>query len=135
ENAFIHWDGSTWNYVSGAGEPPSTGYFLQGLGKVSSSDVWAVGHTHTNVGGSFDGTLTEHFSSNCPQPTATLAATSTPTVTGTPIATATNYVVIPATGTIVPGTTDIGNHCGDCVTTISLPFLATLYDQSFTQAT
>ena len=32
----------------------------------------------------------------------------------------------------MPGTTDIGNHGDDTVTTISLPFPYTLYDQSFT---
>ena len=31
----------------------------------------------------------------------------------------------------MPGTVDISNHC-DCVTTISLPFSFTLYDQTFT---
>ena len=32
----------------------------------------------------------------------------------------------------MPGTTDIGNHGDDTVTTIALPFPYTLYDQSFT---
>jgi hypothetical protein len=32
---------------------------------------------------------------------------------------------------IVPGTTDIGNHCDDCVSTIALPFPYTLYDQTY----
>jgi hypothetical protein len=32
----------------------------------------------------------------------------------------------------VPGTTDIGNHGDDTVTTIALPFPYTLYDQTFT---
>jgi len=31
------------------------------------------------------------------------------------------------------GTTDTGNHCDDCDTLISLPFLYTLYNQTFTQ--
>ena len=35
-------------------------------------------------------------------------------------------------GSIVPGTTDIGNHGDDTVTTIALPFSYALYDQSFT---
>ena len=35
---------------------------------------------------------------------------------------------------IVPGTTDIGNHCDDCTTVISLPFSLTLYDQTFTSS-
>ena len=32
----------------------------------------------------------------------------------------------------MPGTTDIGNHGDDTVTTVALPFPFTLYDQSFT---
>ena len=32
----------------------------------------------------------------------------------------------------MPGTTDIGNHGDDTVTTIALPFPYTLYDQTFT---
>jgi len=35
-------------------------------------------------------------------------------------------------GAIVPGTTDIGNHGDDTVTTIALPFSYSLYDQTFT---
>ena len=35
----------------------------------------------------------------------------------------------------MPGVTDIGNHCDDCTTTISLPFPYSLYDQSFTSVT
>ncbi len=34
-------------------------------------------------------------------------------------------------GSIVPGTTDIGNHGDDAVTTIALPFSYSLYDQTF----
>ena len=56
--------------------------------------------------------------------------TPTPTPTGTPCNAA--YVVTQIGGTIVPGTTDIGNHGDDTVTTIALPFPFTLYDQSFT---
>jgi hypothetical protein len=36
---------------------------------------------------------------------------------------------------IVPGTTDIGNHCDDCTTTIALPFAYSLYDQSYNSIT
>ena len=32
----------------------------------------------------------------------------------------------------MPGTTDIGNHGDDTVTTVALPFPYSLYDQSFT---
>jgi hypothetical protein len=36
--------------------------------------------------------------------------------------------------TIVPGTTDVGNHCDDCTTLISLPFAYQLYGTTFTSA-
>jgi hypothetical protein len=127
-SAFIHWDGSTWNYVTPVSPPPNTAYFLQGLGGAASTDLWAVGNTSTGVGGVFDGTLTEHYSTDCPPPTPT------PTITGTPSPTPTNYAVIPITGTIAPGTTDIGNHCDNCVTNINLPFPITLYDGQFSTA-
>jgi Tol biopolymer transport system component len=45
------------------------------------------------------------------------------------------YAFTPSNGaSIVPGTTDVGNHCDDCVTAIALPFTYQLYDQSFTTA-
>ena len=69
-------------------------------------------------------------------PTPTATATFTPTPTPTPTLTPTPcigvYVINQIGGSIVPGTTDIGNHGDDTVTTISLPFPYTLYDQSFT---
>ncbi len=42
------------------------------------------------------------------------------------------YAISSSTGTIVPGTTDIGNHCDDCVTAVSLPFPVKLYNSTFT---
>ncbi len=42
-----------------------------------------------------------------------------------------HYDIAQIGGSIVPGTTDIGNHGDDVVTTIALPFNYTLYDQSF----
>src|SRR4029079_9084664 len=59
-----------------------------------------------------------------PTPTATATASCTP-----------SYTFTSGTGTLVPGTTDTGNHCDDCVTVVSLPFSVTLYDQTFTSAT
>ena len=41
------------------------------------------------------------------------------------------YVITPGTGTIVPGTTDTGNHIDDGSTFVSLPFPFTLYDQTY----
>src|SRR5205823_11009900 len=70
-----------------------------------------------------------------PRPTAT--ATATPTVAGSATPTPTcppsnNYVITQIGGSIVPGTTDTGNHGDDTVVTIPLPFSYTLYDQTFT---
>ena len=41
------------------------------------------------------------------------------------------YVISQIGGSIVPGTTDIGNHTDDGTTFVSLPFNYTLYDQIF----
>jgi hypothetical protein len=43
----------------------------------------------------------------------------------------TDVRVATGTNTIVPGTTDTGNHCDDCDTNIGLPFSFTLYEQTF----
>lgn len=80
-------------------------------------------------------------------PTSTGFPTNTPTVTRTPIITPvgtvtprpcepdTNYVVTQSLGAqIVPGETDIGNHCDDCTTTVFLPFPFWFYGQTFTLA-
>jgi hypothetical protein len=46
-----------------------------------------------------------------------------------------DYTVATSTGaSIVPGTTDTGNHCDDCATLINLPFAAQFYDRSYTSA-
>src|SRR5439155_6282753 len=42
-----------------------------------------------------------------------------------------DYTITTGSGTIVPGTTDTGNHCDDCITLIALPFPVTFYDQTF----
>ena len=47
-----------------------------------------------------------------------------------------SYAITQSSGVaIVPGTTDIGNHCDDCTTTIGLPFPYTFYGQIFNNAT
>jgi hypothetical protein len=66
----------------------------------------------------------------CPTNTPTPSITATATVVGCPIG---NYVVAQGAATIVPGTTNIGSNCDDCVINVTLPFLYTLYDQAFTQ--
>jgi hypothetical protein len=42
-----------------------------------------------------------------------------------------HYDIAQIGGSIVPGTTDIGNHGDDLVTTIAVPFPYTLYDQTY----
>ena len=42
-----------------------------------------------------------------------------------------DYTITTGSGTIVPGTTDTGNHCDDCITPIALPFPVTFYDETF----
>src|SRR5947199_5440627 len=66
-----------------------------------------------------------------PTPTPSATASPTPTNTPTPTPCVSQYVVSQIGGSIVPGTTDIGNHCDDCTTTVALPFPYTLYDQSY----
>ena len=44
------------------------------------------------------------------------------------------YTTTTGAGVIVPGTTDIGNHCDDCPTAITLPFPFTFYGTTYTAA-
>ncbi|MDQ2807772.1 MAG: S-layer homology domain-containing protein [Chloroflexota bacterium] len=85
------------------------------------------------------GTPTPTATGTLPTATRTSTATQTATATGTATATATPnpclvYAITTGTGTIVPGTTDIGNACDDCTTTIMLPFPVSLYGQTYTTA-
>ena len=36
--------------------------------------------------------------------------------------------------TIVPGADDVGNHCDDCATALTLPFTVAFYGQNYTAA-
>ena len=70
-----------------------------------------------------------------PSPTPTPTASPTPTATSTPTPTpipCAGLTIIQVGGSIVPGTTDIGNHGDDQVTPLALPFPFTLYGQTFT---
>src|SRR5213595_2051295 len=83
---------------------------------------------HFNFGGSVTaalgaGAITAHTCNT------NAAFTGNYTVEGCP--SPDQYTITPITQAIVPGVTDIGNHCDDCTTTISLPFSYTLYDQTF----
>src|SRR5213079_3376279 len=83
---------------------------------------------HFNFGGSVTanigaGSITAHTCNG------NAAFSATYTVQGCPPAD--HYTISQIGGSIVPGTTDIGNHCDDCVTTMALPFPYTLYDQTY----
>ena len=60
------------------------------------------------------------------------AFTGTYTVDGCPPQN--HYHIAQIGGSIVPGTTDTGNHVDDGTTPVTLPFSYTLYDQTFTTA-
>ena len=53
---------------------------------------------------------------------------------GTPEGIWPTYTFSSTTGTLVPGVTDIGNHCDDCSTSISLPFPVSIYGATYTTA-
>ena len=92
--------------------------------------------------GGYNGTaLAEHLSrTNAPAPCATTTPTATATntaVAATPSPTCAvpqNYIVTNDAAPIAPGITDIGNHCDDCATSITLPFPFSLYGTTYTSA-
>src|SRR5438067_2366578 len=67
-----------------------------------------------------------------PRPVSSLL--DTPTATPTPCGPSTDYAIATATATIVPGTVDIGLHCGNCLTNVALPFPVVFYGTSFSSA-
>jgi hypothetical protein len=112
------------------GVEKDTNYFTQ-VGYNVPQPVAGTKYTWTTV---TCGTPTPTVTGTPPTNTPTRSPTNTPTITPTPV-TPTPYAFCPSMGaTIVPGTIDTGNHCDDCLTTISLPFAFRLYDQTFTSA-
>jgi hypothetical protein len=83
---------------------------------------------HFNFGGSVTASIgAGAITANGCNPNA--AFTGMYTVEGCPPAN--HYDIAQIGGSIVPGSTDIGNHGDDEVTTIALPFPYSLYDQTF----
>src|SRR5882724_5960948 len=107
--------------VSGNSGPSVTGHSVNG-----STVTFTL---HMNFGGTLTATLgSGAITANMCNGNA--AFTGMYTVQGCPPSD--NYTISQITQAIVPGTTDIGNHGDDTVTTIGLPFSYTLYDQTFT---
>src|ERR1051325_1156591 len=70
-----------------------------------------------------------------PTPTSTATATATtPPATASPSPGCVNYTISNSSGSIVPGTTDIGNHTDDGANVIALPFAVNLYGNTYTMA-
>ena len=69
-----------------------------------------------------------------PSPIGTITPTPTPTPAATPSPGCSIYGFSDSSGSIVPGTTDIGNHTDDGTTVIALPFPVTLYGNTYSSA-
>jgi hypothetical protein len=80
------------------------------------------------------GTPTPTVTGTPPTATPTRTPTATPSQTPTPCGNNAGYIVAQGTGTIVPGTTDTGNRCDDCLTTVALPFTYNLYGTGYSVA-
>ena len=141
--------GTLYNFRFDADQPPQNANAMVGYFKTGSPMMVAIqapmgGGTPTPTPTASPTPTATATASPSPTPTATATFTPTPTATATftptPTPTSTStptpcigpYVINQIGGSIVPGTTDIGNHGDDTVTTIALPFPYTLYDQSFT---
>jgi len=66
-----------------------------------------------------------------PSPTPTASPTPTGTATATATPSGCQYTFTTGADTIVPGTTDTGNHIDDGDTFVALPFSFQLYDQTY----
>ena len=142
--------------VGGTFSPPAPGDYQYDVnfnqavdpGSVQTSDLTLTG----NVGGSvtavqvINGNMTARFTVHfnfggsvtasigagaitARQCNPNAAFTGNYTVEGCP--SPDHYTISQITASIVPGTTDIGNHGDDPVTTVALPFSYTLYNQTF----
>ena len=112
--------GTLYNFRFDADQPPNPTNAMAGYFKTGSPSFVGV-QAPGNV----------PLPSPTPTPTASPTPTNTPTPTPTPIPCA-GLTIVQISGSIVPGTTDIGNHGDDTITTVALPFSFTLYGQSFT---
>ncbi len=108
-------------------------------GSTSSLDFPMVNPVQPNNHGSSDAFIARIFDPSgvfTPTPTRTgTPPTATRTATATPCAPDADYSFRRYTDvTLVPGTTDTGNHCDDCNTTVALPFPVRFYGQSYSSA-
>jgi hypothetical protein len=88
--------------------------------------------TEFTLNSPFGGSLTAHIAAGAitdtnGNPNADFSGNYT--VSGCPPS---QYTITAGTDAIVPGTTDSGSHCDDCITMVPLPFTFHLYDQMYT---
>ncbi len=77
-------------------------------------------------------TLAANNAAGRPQPAVSATHSDDVVVLATPAGAGTQYSVNATLGaSILPGTTDIGNHCDDCAGAISVPFAVQLYGQTY----
>src|SRR4029077_15684291 len=138
----IRW-GTLYNFRFDSNQPPQNALATVGFFKTGSPITVAIqapmgGGTPTPTPTASPSPTATATASPTPTSTATATATATFTPTPTPTATSTptpcigTYVFSQIGGSIVPGTTDTGNHGDDQMVTVPLPFSYTLYDQTFT---
>jgi len=115
-----------YNFRFDCNQPPQAVSATVGFFKTGSPMMAAI---QAPMGGGTPSPTPTASPTPTPTPTASPTPTPTPTATATPCGA---YVVTQIGGSIVPGTTDIGNHGDDMVTNVVLPFSYSLYDQAFT---
>ena len=123
------------SYYDGLGVRPTDGVLFATPG--NSDAIYTINPVtgaSTFIGNTGTGSVSDiafRFQGFCPTPTPT----PTPTASPTPTCPIGDYLITATTGTIVPGTTDTGNHFDDGTTAVSLPFAVHFYDQTFSALT
>lgn len=134
-------------YVTGSGRSGSDVDYLTikyGQGSTPTPTATATASptpTATGTATPMNSPTATATASPTPTPTATPtpsepggSPTSTPTPTPTPLQTCCEYITNTAAGAIVPGIIDTGNHCDNCLTSVTFPFQVTFYNQVVSQA-
>ncbi len=122
-NYLAHSNGNGPRYTYGFTVPAGRTYII--VVRELSPNIGCVSYT-LRVNPCTQGQLT-------PTPTGSpVPPTATPTAT--PSVCIPNYQAVTATATIIPGGTDIGNHCDDCTTVITLPFPVSVYGMQYSLA-
>jgi N-acetylneuraminic acid mutarotase len=121
-------EGTYW--VSAIGTITGTNWYWEGRSITNNtfSTAWRNPGNGYGTGCTDWGVLTNCIGLNWPDQMFRLVGTTG----GGGCTNCTDYTLASGTSTFVPGVTDIGSHCDDCDTPITLPFPVQLYDQSFT---